>query len=110
MIGKADQSEDEQAIAKEKKDLPKFDSMTDRNKANPSVSQTSNIFENSTHVPAKEVNFEFIYTFPLLHLPTPRNEFTGSFKRITPSQCLTCRGLSCRSTTEGVDEIDCHCR
>jgi len=36
---KMNQSEDKQAIDEEKKDLPKFDSPTDRDKANPSVSQ-----------------------------------------------------------------------
>ncbi|KYN22072.1 hypothetical protein ALC57_05538, partial [Trachymyrmex cornetzi] len=52
---KANQNEDEQATAEEKKDLPKFDSTTDRDKTNTNVSQTSSIFENSTtHVLAKE--------------------------------------------------------
>ncbi|KYN29422.1 hypothetical protein ALC57_01134, partial [Trachymyrmex cornetzi] len=56
MTEKANQSEDEQATAEEKKDLPKFDSTTDRDKANTNVSQTSSIFENSTtHIPAKEL-------------------------------------------------------
>ena len=44
---KSDQNENKQATGKEKKDLPKFDLSTDRDKANTSVSQTSN-FENST--------------------------------------------------------------
>ncbi|KYN27902.1 hypothetical protein ALC57_02693 [Trachymyrmex cornetzi] len=108
---KANQNEDEQATAEEKKDLPKFDSTTDRDKTNTNVSQTSSIFENSTtHVLAKEVNSEFTHTFPLSRSPTPKNEFTGSFKRLTSSQCPTCGGLSCRPTAEGVDEVDCHCR
>ncbi|KYN11438.1 hypothetical protein ALC57_16406 [Trachymyrmex cornetzi] len=108
---KANQSENAQATAEEKKDLPKFDSTTDRDKANTSVSQTSSIFENSTtHVLAKEVNSIFTHTFPLSCLPTPKNEFAGSFKRLTSSQCPICRGLSCRPTAEGVDEVDCHCR
>ena len=48
-----------------KKDLPKFDPLTDRDKANTSVSQ-SIIFKNFTlHTPAKEINFEFTQTFPL---------------------------------------------
>ncbi|KYN27633.1 hypothetical protein ALC57_02974 [Trachymyrmex cornetzi] len=52
---KANQNEDEQAIAEEKKALPKFDSTIDRDKTNTNVSQTSSIFENSTtHVLAKE--------------------------------------------------------
>ncbi|KYN18435.1 hypothetical protein ALC57_09253 [Trachymyrmex cornetzi] len=108
---KANQNKDEQATAEEKKDLPKFDSTTDRDKTNTNVSQTSSIFENSTtHVLAKEVNSEFTHTFPLSRSPTPKNEFTGSFKRLTSSQCPTCGGLSCRPTAEGVDGVDCHCR
>ncbi|KYN14480.1 hypothetical protein ALC57_13316 [Trachymyrmex cornetzi] len=88
-----------------KKDLPKFDSTTDRDKTNTNVSQTSSIFENSTtHVLAKEVNSEFTHTFPLLRSFTPKNEFTGSFKRLTSSRCPICGGLSCRPTAEGVDE------
>ncbi|KYN24343.1 hypothetical protein ALC57_04052 [Trachymyrmex cornetzi] len=52
---KANRNEDEQTTAEEKNDLPKFDSTTDRDKANTSVSQTSSIFENfTTLVLAKE--------------------------------------------------------
>ena len=70
---KANQSEDK-ATDEEKKGLPKFDSSTDRNKANTNVSQTSSIFRSSTlHTPAKEIHFEFTQTFPL------SNEFVGSF-------------------------------
>ena len=44
----------------QKKDLLKFDSWTDRDKANTNVSQASSILGSSTlHTPAKEVHFEF---------------------------------------------------
>ena len=107
---KSDQSEGEQATDEEKKDLPKFVPSTDRDKANTSVSQMSNFENSTTHVLAKEVNSEFAQTFPFSHSPMTRNEFTGSFKRITSSPCLTCRSLSCRPTSKDVDKIDCHCR
>ncbi|KYN31556.1 hypothetical protein ALC56_14437 [Trachymyrmex septentrionalis] len=90
---KTNQSEDKQATDEEKKDLSKFESSTDRDKANTSVSQTSSIFESSTsHTPAKEVHFEFTQTFPLSRSPTTRNEFARSFKHITSSSCTTCGG------------------
>jgi len=98
MIKKSDQSEDEQVIGEEKKDLPPKFPSTD--KANTSVSQTSN-FENSiTHVPAKEINSEYAQTFPLSCIPTTRNEFNESFKCITSTQYSTYRDLFCRSTVE----------
>jgi len=98
MIKKSDQSEDEQVIGEEKKDLPPKFPSTD--KANTSVSQTSN-FENSiTHVPAKEINSEYAQTFPLSCIPTTRNEFNESFKCITSTQYSTYRGLFCRPTVE----------
>ncbi|KYN35125.1 hypothetical protein ALC56_10541 [Trachymyrmex septentrionalis] len=54
MPEKSNQSENEQATGEKKKDLPKFDPSTDKDKANTNVSQTPN-FENSiTHMPAKE--------------------------------------------------------
>jgi len=108
---KTNHSADKQVTDEEKKDLSKFDSLTDRDKANTNVSQASSILGSSTlHTPAKEVHFEFTQTFPLSRSPMTRNEFAGSFKRITSSPCTTCRGLSCRSTAEGVDEVDRHCR
>ena len=109
MTEKSDQNEDEQVTGEEKKDLPKFVSM-DRDKANTNISQTSNFENYITHVRAKEVNSEFAQTFPSSRSPMTRNEFTGStFKCITSFQCPTC-SLSCRPTTEGVDEVDYHCR
>ena len=60
MTEKANQSEDEQTTDEEKKDFSKFDSPTDKDKANTNVLQTSSIFENSTtHTPVKEIYFEF---------------------------------------------------
>jgi len=88
---KTNQSADKQVTDEDKKDLPKFDSWTDRDKANINVSQASNILGTSTlHAPAKEVHFEFTQTFPLSRSPTTRNEFARSFKRITSSLCTTC--------------------
>jgi len=88
MTEKSDQSE-EQAIGKEKKDLPKFVSSTDRDKANISVSSN---FENSiTHMPTKEINSEFAQTFPLSRTPT-RNEFIERFKCIISSQMSDMKG------------------
>ena len=89
-------NEDKQATDEEKKDLPTFDSSTNRDKTNTSIPQSSSIFESSTsHTPAKKVHFKFTQTFPLSCSPTTRNEFAGSFKRITSSQCPTCGSLSC---------------
>ncbi|KYM81926.1 hypothetical protein ALC53_07618 [Atta colombica] len=55
MTEKTNQNEDKQATDEEKKDLPKSDSSTGRDKANTSISQTSSIFGSSTsHTLAKE--------------------------------------------------------
>ena len=87
-------SEDKQAT--EKVNLPKFNSLADKVKSNTNVTQTC-IFKNSTTLTTtKEVNSEF----PFSRSPTTRNEFFGNFKRITLSQCPTCKGLSCRQTVE----------
>jgi len=68
----------EEKTNEEKKDLLKFDSSTDRDKANTSVSQTSSIFESSASHTGKRVYFEFTQTFPLSCSPMTRNEFVGS--------------------------------
>ena len=99
MIKKSDQSEDEQVIGEEKKDLPPKFPSTD--KANTSVSQTSN-FENSiTHVPAKEINSEYAQTFPLSFQRREMN----SMKVLNALHQLSIghTGLFCRPTVEDVD-------
>jgi len=86
---------DEQKI-----DVSKFDLPTDRDKSNTNVPQMSSIFWSSTsHMPAKEIHFEFTQTFPLSHSPMTRNEFAESFKRIMVHHPIW--GLSCRGCEQG---------
>ena len=53
---------------------------------------------------AKE-NPEITQTIPLSR-SSPSYEFTGNFTCVATTECQVCRRLSCRQTTEGVDEID----
>ena len=70
-------------------------------------------FEN-VYSTQKEVNpcDSTIQIIPRTRAPScyATNEFVGNLTRVASSQCQICGSLSCRQTTEGVDEVDSHCR
>lgn len=70
----------------------------------------SSVFENASSTANKSPS-KIIQVIPTIR-STPRcvkNEYAGNLTSAAASQCQICRGLSCRQTTEGVDEVDCHC-
>ncbi|XP_067210251.1 uncharacterized protein [Linepithema humile] len=105
-----DKNQSRNYIAKDISCVKKEEYPTDSN-AQQTISAQS--FEN-VYSTRKEINpcDSTIQIIPRARAPScyATNEFVGNLTRVASSQCQICGSLSCRQTTEGVDEVDSHCR
>ena len=94
----------------EEEELSKLESRANSSGKNNTVATatkaTQTDHDNSTANFAANVDTLTLPAYTRVRSSTEKDELSRNFERIAATPCRTCGSLSCRSSTEGVDEVD----